>query len=791
METILQDLRYGARMLRTKPGFTLVAVLTLALGIGANTAIFSVVYGVLLKPLPYKDADRIVVANISPPDFRDLKEANHVFDQMAIWASNQYQVTSQGETAQMLGAVVSSEFFPMLGAPMLGRVWGPEEDTHPLAVISHELWQTRFGGDANVLGQTIKLYGDPHTIIGVMPPEFQYPNHEFKLWVPFGSARAKAPQQMENRQLRIFRAVAHLKPGVAPAAMQAEIEAISQRLEQQFPQTNANVRITFTQLYQRIVGDVRRALLVLLAVVGFVLLIACANVANLMLARTAAREREIAIRTALGAGRWRLVRQLLTESILLAAGGGALGLLLAMWGIDLLPQLDPNNIPRLTTINLNWAVLLFTLLLSVLTGCLFGLAPAWQMTRANFNQSLKEGGRGAFGQAKGKRLRGALVVIEVALSLVVLVGAGLLLKSFVRLLQVDPGFAAENLLTANIGLVHIQDPQRRAMMQREVINRIAQIPGVQAVGGSTGLPPVTPQRGTRFAVQGLSNDDVNARSSYFIAISPDYFRALSAPLVEGRSFTERDDVAAAKVVIISRTLARNLFPNESAIGKRLQLINPEQSNEWREVVGVVGNVRYSGLSDSDAATIYTPFAQTPFIWSYLMIRTVVAPESVRQSVRQATAAIDPALEAWNFQTMKQLLSDSVAQPRFYTLLLGAFAALALALAAIGIYGVIAYSVVQRTHEIGVRMALGAKRRDVLRLVIGQGMWLTMIGVVIGLGAAYGLTRLMASLLFEVSVTDPLTFAGVAAVLVLVAALACYLPARRATKVDPMVALRYE
>jgi putative ABC transport system permease protein len=778
-------------MLIRRPGFTAVAVLTLALGMGANTAIFSVVYGVLLKPLPYRDADRVVVANISPPDFRDLKEANRAFDQMAIWASNQYQMTIRGETSQVMGAVVSPEFFPLLGMPIMGRAWTLEEDTHLLTVISYELWQSRFGGSANILGQTIKLYGEPFTIIGVMPPEFQYPTREFKLWTTFGSGMSKAPQQAANRQLRIFRAVAHLKPGVTLAEMQAEMDAISQRLQEQFPQTNANVRITFMPLYQRLVGDVRRALLVLLAVVGFVLLIASVNVANLMLSRAAAREREIAIRTALGAGRFRLMRQLLTESLLLASLGGALGLLLAMWGIDLLPQLDPSSLPRLTTININLTVLLYTFFLSVVTGCLFGLAPAWMMTRANLSQSLKDGGRGALGQAKGKRLLGALVVAEVALSLMVLVGAGLLLKSFVRLLQVEPGFVAENLLTANIGLVHLKDPPRRAAMQREVIDRIAQIPGVEAVGGGTALPPATPQRGTRFAVEGLPDDDANARFSYFIAISPDYFRALGAHLTAGRAFTERDDAAAAKVVIISQTLARNLFPNESAIGKRLQLINPEQSNEWREVVGVANDVRYNGLNDSNVPTIYTPFAQTPFIWSYLMIRTTVAPESVRQSVRQATAAVDPALEAWNFQTMPQLLSDSVARPRFYTLLLGAFAALALLLAAIGIYGVIAYSVAQRTHEIGVRMALGARQRDVLRLVIGQGMLLTMIGVAIGLGGAYGLTRLMGSLLFEVSVTDPMTFTAVASLLALVALLACYLPARRATKVDPMVALRYE
>ncbi len=791
MNTLLQDLRYGARMLVKKPGFTLIAVITLALGIGANTAIFSVVYGVLLKPLPYKDADRIVVANISPPDFRDVKEANRVFDPIAIWASNRGNVTVNGETTQAASAIVSPEFLPMLGQPLLGRAWTPDEDGQHVAVISHDFWQNRFGGNSNVLGQTIRMYGDVKTIIGVMPPAFQYPSQEFKIWTPYGVAMAATPQQAENRQLRIFRAVARLKPGVTPAQMQAEMDVISQRLQQQYPDTNANVRINFTPLYQRIVGDVGQALLVLLAVVGFVLLIACANVANLMLARTAAREREIAIRAALGAGRRRLVRQLLTESLLLAAFGGALGLLLAMWGIDALPRLDPDNIPRVTTLGVNLPVLLFTLGVSVLTGCLFGLAPAWQMMRANLNQPLKEGGRGTLGAARGRRLRAALVVVEVALSLVVLVGAGLLMKSFVRLLRVDPGVVAENLLTANVVFVQFKDPARRAVVQREILSRIAQIPGVQTVGGGTGLPPDIAQRGTRFAVQGLPNDDGSQRSSYFIAVSPDYFRALGTPLAEGRAFTERDDAGASKVVILSRTLARSLFPNESAVGKRLQLINPEQSNEWREVVGVAGDVRYSGLNDADVPTIYTPFAQTPFIWNYLMIRTAVAPGSLTESVRRAVGSVDPTLEVGGFKTMDQLMSDSVAQPRFYTLLLGAFAALALLLAGIGIYGVIAYSVEQRTHEIGIRMALGAQAADVLRLVVQQGLMLTLLGVAAGLVAAYGLTRLMRNLLFEVSATDPWTFVAVALLLIAVALLACYIPARRATKVDPMIALRYE
>ncbi len=791
MQTLWQDLRYGARTLLKNPGFTLIAVITLALGIGANTAVFSVVHSVLLKPLPYKDAGRIVVANVSPPDFRDVKESAQSFDRMAVWASNLYNVTINGETSQVRGAIVSPEFLPMLAQPALGRFWRPEEDTQHLAVISHDYWQSGFGGAADVIGKTIKLYGKPHTIVGVAPPEFQYPSREFKIWNSMGAAMAEARGQMENRQFRIFRAVAHLKPGVSPAQMQAEMDVISQRLQRQYPETNSGVRINFTPLYDRIVGDVQRALWVLLATVGFVLLIACANLANLTLSRMAVREREIAIRAALGAGRWRVTRQLMTESLLLSAIGGLCGLLLAAWGLDALVAFNPGDIPRLTGVGVNAQALLFTLAVSVATGLIFGLVPAWQAARGDLSRTLREGGRGAAGAVKSRRLRGALVVAEVALSLVVLVGAGLLIKSFNRLMNVETGFAAENLLSVNLPLIEFKDPQRRASLTSEVIARIAEIPGVQAAAGGSALPPVTAQRSTRFAVQGLTNDNGGLRSAYFIAASPDYFRALGAPLAEGRDFTSRDDAAAAKVVIINRTMARNLFPNESAIGKRLQLVNSEQSNEWREIVGVVADVRYSGLDDPGEAAIYTPFAQTPFLWSNLMIRTTVPPQTLFQSVRDAVASVDPALEPANFRTMNDLVSESVAQPRFNTTLLAAFAALALLLAAIGIYAVIAYSVTQRTREIGVRLALGARKGDVIRLVLRQGMTPALAGAALGLAGAWAMTRLISGLLFEVNATDPATFAAVTLLLLAIALLACWIPARRAAKVDPMIALRCE
>ena len=787
-----QDLRYGARMLRKQPGFTFIAILTLALGIGANTAIFSVVYGVLLNPLPYKDAGRLVVSNVSPPDFRDLKASTQTLDQMALWASNQYPVNINGETTQMLGAVVSPEFFPMLGVnPVVGRYWQAVEDTQPLAVISYDLWQTRFGAQADVIGKSVRLGGAPHTIIGVMPPDFQYPSSEFKLWVTLGSAMTAVPQQMENRQARFFRAIAHRKADTTMAAMQAEMKGLAERLKQQFPDTNSGSEFGFISLYDRIVGNVQRALWILLVTVGFVLLIACANVANLTLSRAASREREVAVRAALGASRGRVIRQLLTESLLVACVGGVLGIGLAQLGIGLLLKLNPQNLPRLTTITINYPVLLFALGVTLMTGIFFGLIPAWQASRVSLSQSLKEGGRSNAGSVKSRRLRSGLVVAEIALSLVVLIGAGLLVKSFVRLLNVDPGFVAENLLTTNIGLVHIKEPAQRIQKQREVLMRVAALPGVQAVGGGTGLPPITPQRGTRFAVQGLPNDNVNERSGYFMAVSPDYFRALGTRLQGGREFNERDDENAAPVVIINQALAQRLFPNESALGKRLQLINQEQSKDWREIIGVVGDITYSGLDDHVTATIYTPFAQTPFIWNYLMIRTAASPETLVNSVRQAIVSVDENLEPMNFQPMNQLLYDAVAQPRFYTVLLSAFAALSLVLAAVGIYGVMAYSVTQRTHELGVRLALGAQRRDVLRLIVREGLGLAMAGVGVGVAGAYAATKAMTSLLFAVNATDLTTYLAIAVLLLLVALLASLVPALRAMKVDPIIALRAE
>jgi putative ABC transport system permease protein len=791
MSNLLQDLRYAIRMLSKSRGFTFVAVVALALGIGANTAIFSIVYGVLLKPLPYRDADRLAIAGLSIPDYRDLRESTSAFDETAIWASNQYSLSAGGESRQALGAIVSPGFFQMLGQPLVGKTFAPEEDSQPLAVLSYDLWQSRFGGDPSVIGQTIDLSGRVHTVVGVMPRDFQFPNSQFKLWVTFGAAMGVAPKQAENRQLRIFRCLARLKPGVTLEEAQAEIDTISARLAEAYPNTNAGFRINFTPVYETIVGNVRPALWILLYTVGFVLLIACANVANLMLARTTARGREIAIRTALGAGRWRIARQLITESLLLAIVGGAIGVLLAVWLIDALPALGAGNIPRLSAVGINVPVLMFTLGVCLFTGVVFGLAPALQASRFNLNDALKEGGRGLSGHGWGGRVRSGLVVAEIALSLVVLIGAGLLIKSFSNVLKSDAGFVADNVLTTHVELFRVEDVRQRTLTLDEIISRVRQVPGVEAVGGSTGLPPITPQRITRYEVEGRQSDSADPEMANFIAVTPEIFRALSTPIISGRAFDERDGERGEKSIIINQRVARRLFADEDPVGRRVKIINPEYGDDWRTVVGVVGDIKYSGLEDTARTTVYTPFAQTPFMWSYLMVKTKSDPADLLASVRAAVGSVKPDITAVNIQPMSALVSDSVAQRRFNMLLLSGFAALALVLAAVGLYGVLSYVVTQRTREIGIRMALGARPRDVLRIVVGQAMLLTLVGVALGVAGAIGATRLMENMLFGIGAVDAATYVVISLILVGVALGASFVPARRATRVDPLVALRYE
>jgi putative ABC transport system permease protein len=786
---MLNDLRYAIRAFLRTPGFTLVAVLTLALGIGATTAIFSVVNAVLLRPLPYSDPGRIVTTRGSLADFRDLDASNRSFDGMAFWASNLYNLRTDAETAQVLGGQVSRTLLPLLGVqPLIGRNFTEDDDRQGTVILGYGLWQSRFGGDSGVLGRRVDLSGTSYTVIGVAPAWFRFPNAEFQLWTPLGLLDREMPQQATNRAFRIFSAVARLKPGVTFQQAQSDTAALSARLAREFPATNEGVIMTLQPLYERLVGRARQPLAILFGTVGLLLLIACANVANLMLARTTVRERELAIRAALGAGRARLARQLITESLTLAVAGGLAGLLITMWGIDLLPSALEARLPRADGIRIDGTVLAFSIGATLLTGLFFGLAPAMQT--AGRSDSLKEGGRGVAGGARGRRLRRAIVVAETALAVVVLVGAGLLVRSFLALTARDAGFTPAHLLSFNVQFIALPDAAARAQAAAALMDALAQLPGVETAGAATGFPPVTPQRGTRFAVEGrtLTADEDGA---LFMAATPDYFKALRTPVLQGRSFDHRDVAGAPPVVVISRVLANQLFPNQDAVGRRLKLVNPEQSAEWRTIVGVAGDVKYRGLAEEPLPSIYTPFAQTPFFWLYVMVRVPGNAEPVSRALRTVVPSVHPSLTAGNVSSMTEVLAGSVAEPRFNMVLITAFAVLALLLSAIGIYGVIAYSVAQRTHEIGVRIALGAASGAVLRLVVAEGLAMAVAGVALGLAGAAMLSRVMAGLLFGVTPRDPLTFGAGAAVLLVVAVLASYVPARRAARVEPVTALRAE
>ena len=789
METLYQDLRYALRSFAKAPVFAAVAIVTLALGIGANTAIFSVVHGMLLRALPYNDAERLVTFGSSVPDYRDIRESVRSFDQTALWASNQYTVPGTDNAEQVLGATVSPEFFPLLGGPSLGRTFTAEEDRALVAVISHDYWVNHYSSDPVALGKTLKLNDQLYTIVGVMPRQFTFPSREFKVWVPFGSAMQKSPQQAENRQLRIFRVVAHLAPGVSISQAQAELDSVTSRLAKQYPATNDGVRYRIRSLYEAIVGALRPVLVALSGIVGLILLIACANVANLLLARTTARFREVSLRAALGAGTGRIIRQFLTESLLLSACGSSLGLVVAYAGLRVLRSFNPGNLPRMESIGIDVDVLLFTTAVAIATGILFGLAPAWQASKINVLSGLKKGGRTSSSGASGHKLRDGLVVSEIAFSVVVLVAAGLLVKSLDRLMHVETGFVSEHLLSVPVLLVNVEQSQRPEVL-RQVVDRVAALPGITAVGSGSGLPPITAQRGTRFEVQSADNSNPDQRFAYFLGITPDYFRALGTIVLQGRAFSERDDASAAKVVIVNREMAQRLFPGQDALGRQIRLINPDQSPEWRTIVGIAQKVRYSGLQDQSDAQIYTPFAQTPFLWSYLMVRTGSGGPTIA-GIRRTIESASSAITAGQVQSMDELVSNSIAQPRFQTVLVASFAGLGLALAVIGIYGIVSYSVAQRTHEIGVRMAIGAQRFHVLRMVLGEGSRLAVLGIFLGIVGALAGGRVLASMLFEIKPTDPMTFVSVSMLLVGVALLASYVPARRAAKVDPLVALRYE
>ena len=812
MGNLWQDVRYGFRMLLKSPGFTLVTVLALALGIGANSAIFSVVNAVLIRPLPFKNSERLVFMgewsqqipemSVSYPNFLDWREQNQVFEQIAAFRSQGFSLTGAGEPEQLSGREVSASFFTALGvSPALGRNFAPDDDRpggNRTTIISQGLWQRRFGGDPNIVGQQLTLNNESYTVIGVLPATFEW-QAPVDLFVPIG---LRADQLMERGSHPGMYVIGLLKPGVTVDQARTEMKSIAARLAQQYPKENEGHSVALDGLQERAVEDIRPALLVLLAAVAFVLLIACANVANLLLARAATRSKEIAIRTALGAGRLRIIRQLLTESVMLALMGGTLGLLFAMWGIDALLAAIPDDIPRLLVmgIRLDTGVLIFTLVISVLTGLIFGLAPALQASKANLNESLKEGGRSGASGASRHRVRNTLVISEVALSLLLLIGAGLLIKSFLRLSQADVGFDPQNVLTMRITLpaARYKESAQVASFWQELLQRTRALPGVKAAGLTRGLP-MSGGIESSFTIEGRPATSVKDTAvAVSLSVSPDYFRAMDIPLLRGRYISEQDTADAPGVVVIDEMLATRFFPNDEPLGKRLKMGTSDSKSPWMQIIGVVKHVKHYGPDEEGRVEVYMPYVQVPAEWRaaatrsmVLAVRTTTDPTGLTSAIRNEVLQIDKDQPVSQINTMERIVADAVAPQKFATWLLGLFAAVALVLAAVGIYGVMAYSVTQRTHEIGIRMALGAARKDVLKMVVSQGMKLALIGVGIGLIGAFAVTRLMSSLLYGVSATDPLTYGGVAVLLAGVALLACLIPARKATKVDPMVALRYE
>jgi putative ABC transport system permease protein len=816
LETLWQDLRYGVRMLLKHPGFTFIAVLTLALGIGVNTALFSVVNAVLLLPLPYAEPERLAQVyeanaqqgydrfSFSLANFVDHRDQQTGFAQMTAYFRRDANLTGAGEPERVQVAIVSASFFPLLRVqPLLGRGFLTEEETpgkHRVAVLSYGLWQRRFGADPGILNQPVTLSGNLFTVVGVLPADFQFPD-------PFGNnplsdaapkvdlltPLAYDPKNLGDRGSHFLSVLARLQPGVELAQALTELRAIAGRLEEQYPDRNKGWTVNVFALQDEVVRTVRPALILLLAAVAFVLLIACANVSNLLLARAAVRQKEMAIRLALGAPRSRLLRQLLTESLLLALAGGAAGLGLAYWAMRAFISFSPANVPRTDEIRLDGMALLFTFGITLLTSVAFGLLPALQASKPDVQTTLKEGGRNAGNRAGRPRTRRLLVVAEVALSLLLLIGAGLMIRTFISFQRVNPGFRTDNLLTMKLALPYAKypEPQQVVAFYQQVIERVRALPGVQGVGAVSDLPLAEGGGVYTFIIEGRpsasAQDDPVA---VWRAINPDYFRTMGMRLRRGREFTEQDRPGAVEVIVINETMASSFWPGEDPIGKRIQIYDLLPM-PWREIVGVVNDTKQAGLDAPTRPEIYVPFSQRERVAMTLIAHTAAGPEQLADAMRAAVQAVDPEQPVYRVSTMEQFFSAEVAAPRATMFLMGALAVAAMILAAVGIYGVTAYAVTQQTHEIGIRMALGATRRDVLRLVVGQGITLTLIGEVIGLAGAFALTGLMTSLLFGVSATDPATFTVIALLLTGVALLACYIPARRATKVDPLVALRYE
>jgi putative ABC transport system permease protein len=806
METLVRDLRYGVRRMLKRPGLTAVVVVALALGIGANTAIFSVVNGVLLNPLPYPKPDRLAMVWMnntrmkmdedihSYPNYRDYKEQNRTFEQLAVYSPRSFNLTGEGEPARVTGAAATSDLLPLLGVqPVMGRTFTAEEDEEgkgAVAVLGYGLWRGRFGSDPNVLGKTITLNGKPRTIVGVMPAGFHFPNGDSDLWIPLA-----APRELAGARSAFWLyMVGRLKPGVSRDEAQADMGTIAAHLAEAYPNELEGLGANVVGLHDQVVGKLRPALLVLVGAVAFVLLIACANVANLLLASAAAREREIAIRAALGAGRRRLVRQLLTESVLLFLVGGVGGVLIAYWGLAALLAVSPADLPRLDQVKIDGRVLAFTFAVSLVTGLLAGLVPALQGSIRELGDSLKEGGRSSTAGRGAGRLRDALVVAEVALSLVLLIGAGLMIASFLHLQKVDLGFDTDRLLTMQFALSgarYANDSQIVAFTD-DLLARSAAAPGVKSVGAITSLFLSKTPDSTNFSIEGRPDMAPSERVEVPLdSISPNFFEVVGAPLLQGRSFTAADRAGALPVVIINETMAKRFWPGEDPVGRRMKYGTQESEDPWLTIVGVVGDMRRTGYDESVRCETFLPLAQNAAGRLTIVARAEGDPSGVAPTLREQVRAVDPDQAVFAVRTVDEMLGDMVAQRRLTMLLIGTFAALALLLASVGLYGVISYAVTQRTHEIGVRMALGAQVGDILRLVVGKGMALAASGIALGLVAAFALTRLMAGLLYGVSATDPLTFAGISLLLALVALVASYGPARRAARVSSVIALRYE
>jgi putative ABC transport system permease protein len=812
MNNLWQDFRYGLRTLLRNPGFTLVAVITLGLGIGANSAVFSVVNAVLIRPLPYNDPERLVMVwetnpslpvpymFASPPNFADWRDQQKVFEEISAFDVRDINLVSGDEAERLQGSLVSANIFSLLGVnPALGRGFQAGEDdpaAQPVAIISHGLWQRRFGSSNNIIGETISLDSQSYTVIGVMPRGFDFPppvpfagvarDLNVEVWTPL-----RTRIDPTQRGAHYLHTIARLKQDTSIEQAKAGMATIAEQLAQSYPESNEGWNVTLFSLPEQVSGNIRAALLVLLGAVGFVLLIGCANVANLLLSRAVARHREIAIRSALGANRLRIIGQLLVESALLSIAGGIAGLVLASEGLKLLIALAPKNIPMVAAASIDSRVVIFTLFVSLLTAILFGLAPALQASRINLIDTLKEGGRGA--SEGGRRiLRNSLIVAEVALSLLLLIGAGLLFRSFMQLQNVPLGFQPENVTTMGVNLPRAvyQRPQERAQFIEQLIAKISVMPGIQSAGAVDSLPLGAKRQGTGIIVEGEPPLPGEDRSINFSYITPGYFRAMGIQLQRGRDITEADKADSKAVAIISNIAAERYFPNEDPIGKRVSL--GFRSQTMFEIIGIVTDERHSSLQASLRPNVYVPYSQVPGMPTMtIAVRSPQAPSSVAAAVREQLRSLDSRIPIYDVKTMNDVIANAASQPRFSTFLLTVFATAALLLAGIGIYGVMAYSVTQRTQEIGIRLALGAQRADVFKLVLGHGLKITLIGITLGIAASFALTRFMSSLLFGVSDTDPLTFISVSLLLTAVSLVACYVPARRATRVDPIVALRHE